>query len=228
MGAILALGAATLLFAAPAGAQAPERQLTRPLGPEKSLTALTPARADVLTNALRQGRIGAPRYALERATSLFHLDAVRARYGAVHRPDPHSATLILRDLSLRLDELSPADKVKARRLLARPTEMGFDPNGSGYTVAEAAPACTDIFCIHYVASTVDAPPLSDVNPADGFPDWVVSVAATLADVWTKEVDALGYRAPLSDALAKQWRRRALRRVPRQPRRSRVLRLLHHR
>jgi hypothetical protein len=198
MVAILALAAAPFSFAPPAGAQTPERPgLLR--GAEKRLPEVTPVRADALTRALRQGEIGVPRYALERATSLFHLGAVRARYGGVQRPDPRSATLILRDLTLRLNALAAADKVRARRLLARPTDMASDPDGNGYTVAEATPLCTTEFCIHYVPSTVDAPPPSDVSPADGIPDWVVKVRATVLSVWAWEAGALGYREPLSDA-----------------------------
>jgi hypothetical protein len=198
-GAIVALAVAALSFVAPAGAQTPERDLSRTLGAERRLPALTPVRVDALTRAFRQGEIGAAQYALERATSLFHLGGVRARYGVVRRPDPRSATLILRDLTLRLDSLSSVDRMRARRLLARPTDMGSDPDGHGYSVTEAAPVCASDFCMHYVASTGDAPPPADVSPADGLPDWVVTSAATVLDVWAREVGELGYRAPLSDS-----------------------------
>lgn len=182
MVAVLALAAA-----APVGAQTPDR-----------LPDVTPIRADALTKALRQGEIGLPRYALERATSLFHLGAVRARYGAVQRPDPRSATLILRDLSLRLNELSPADEERARRLLARPTDGVADPGKNGYTVPEATPRCRPDFCIHYVPNTEDAPPRRDAND-DGVPDWVMKVRSVVRNVWSSETGALRYREPLSDS-----------------------------
>ena len=186
---VLAAALAALFVAAPAGAQTPERA-----------SQLTPVSTDTLTRALRSGQIDEARYALERATSLFHLGVVRARYGEVERPDPRAATLVLRDLRLRLDELSPAEKTRARRLLARPTDGAADPDGHGYSVAEAPPVCLpDLFCIHYVATTVDAPPPGDANPADGIPDWVATAAAAVLQVWGKEIDALGYRPPLSDA-----------------------------
>ena len=182
MVAVLALAGA-----APVGAQTPDR-----------LPEVAPLRADALTRALQQGEIGAPGYALERATSLFHLGAVRARYGAVQRPDPRAATPILRDLTLRLNELSPADKERARRLLSRPTDGAADPLGNGYTVAEATPRCRPEFCIHYVPSTVDAPPPRDAND-DGVPDWVTKVRSIVQNVWRRETGALRYREPLSDS-----------------------------
>jgi hypothetical protein len=176
-----------LAGAAPVGAQTPDR-----------LPDVTPLRADALTQALRRGEIGTPRYALERATSVFHLGAVRARYGAVQRPDPRAATPILRDLTLRLNELSPADEERARRLLARPTDGAADPEGNGYTVAEATPRCRPDFCIHYVPSTVDAPPPRDAND-DGVPDWVIRVRDLVRNVWRRETGALRYREPRSDS-----------------------------
>jgi hypothetical protein len=188
--------AAFLLLAAPAGAQTPGPSADASSRPP----ALSPSPSDALTRALRTGEIDAPRYALDRATSLFRLRTVRERYGAVERPDPRSATLILRDLSLRLDELSPAARKRALELLARPTDPPNPdfPEEPSYSVAEAAPICTADFCIHYVTSTVDAVPSTDVSPADGIPDWVVEAAAVVQNVWTQEVDVFGYRPPLSD------------------------------
>jgi hypothetical protein len=71
----------------------------------KPLPAFAPAERDALTRALERGRIDPATYALERARALFDLSAVRSRYGDVRRADPREATLILRDLVLRLDEL---------------------------------------------------------------------------------------------------------------------------
>jgi len=159
---------------------------------------LTPAAHDGLTRALASGELSEAEYALERARSLFGLDSVRARYGSVERAGPHDATLVLRDLLARIPELSPSQRQEARRLVARPTDSP-DPFGSTYTVAEApsSPLCTTHVCVHYVVSSNDAPPLVDSN-TNGHPDWIDDAAAELELVWSKEVDAYGYRAPKSD------------------------------
>jgi hypothetical protein len=195
LGFLLAALLALFLSPSPAGAQAPERS-----GPElKRLPALTPVVEDGLTEALAAGEIDAARYALERATALFHPVDVRARYGAdVARPGPRQATMVLRDLVGRLDELSPAERARAKRLLARPTEGAADPDGHGYTVPEAGPVCSGAdFCLHYVPTSVDAPPALDDN-GNGLPDWVETSASVLAHVWGRVTGLLGYRRPLSD------------------------------
>lgn len=166
--------------------------------PGKPLPALTSVGDDALLRALERGRLDEAAYALERARSLFDLAGVRARYGDVERPDPRAATLVLRDLFLRLGELDPRPRAEAVALLARPTDGGADPAGDGYAVAEETPVCTDQGCIHYVASTADAPSLTDVDPANGIPDYVDAASAVLEEVWAKEVTELGYRAPKSD------------------------------
>lgn len=164
----------------------------------KRLPALVPVGRDALARALERGRIDQATYALERARALFDLEAVRARYGDVHRADPHAATLVLRDLVARLEDLSTAQRRQAREILARPTDGASDPQGDGYTVVEATPLCSTNGCLHYVASTLDAPALDDVSPANGIPDFVDSASATLEEVWTTEVTTYGYREPKSD------------------------------
>jgi hypothetical protein len=175
---------ATIAFAAPA------------YGTSRRAPALTPAPRDALSLALATGRLTAAEYALERARSLFSLTSVRARYGLVARPGPHDATLILRDLLARLHELSPAEQIVARRIVARPTDPS-DPFGNRYSVDEAPPYCTTNVCVHYVTSSGDAPLPTDVN-ADGVPDWIESTGAELEVIWAKEVVEYGFRPPKSD------------------------------
>lgn len=166
--------------------------------PGKPAPAPVEVGEDALTRALGSGRIDEAAYALERARSLFDLADVRARYGDVVRPDPRAATLILRDLVLRLGQLTPGQRAAARTILARPTDGNADPMGDGYAVAEEAPVCTEHGCIHYVASTDDAPDPTDVDPANGAPDFVDRASETLEEVWAAEVVAHRYRAPKSD------------------------------
>jgi len=75
---------------------------------------LTRTAPDSLTRALARGELTQAQYALERAASLFHPGRVAARYGPITRPNPRDATLILRDLALRVRYLdSPADQARA-------------------------------------------------------------------------------------------------------------------
>jgi hypothetical protein len=157
---------------------------------------------DALARALAAGRLSPAEYALERARSLFRLGAVRREFGDVSRPDPHAATLILRDLALRLRELPAADRREARRLLARPSDGLADPFEDGWTVDEApaSPVCDAHICVHWVETSTDAPTLADTeSPADGVPDWIENVVQpTFATVWTTEIDTMQNPAPLSD------------------------------
>ena len=107
-------------------------------------------------------------------------------------------TLVLNQLSQTLDDLPEADQRRAERILARPTD-GNDPEDEllTYTVPEAAPYCLGNVCVHYVATTGDAPPMADAD-TDGIPDWVDQTARVMGTAWNREVTELGYRAPLPD------------------------------
>jgi hypothetical protein len=192
--AALGLLAATCVASATASASAGTQ---RRAAPELTL----PRHADGLSRALANGRLSAAREALLRAEALFHPALIAARYGAVTRPGQHDATLILRDLAARIRDLSPADQAAARGVLGRPSDGGADPLGNGWSVAEAAgsPACGAHVCVHWVATTADAPAAADTTPANGIPDWVDSTLATVEHVWDVEVTTMGYQAPLDDS-----------------------------
>lgn len=153
--------------------------------------------ADGLTRALRTGRIDRATYTLERARALFDLGGVRARYGDVAAADGREATMVLRDLFRAYEDLTPAERGIADALLARPTDGQADDFGDGYTAAEATPYCSTDGCLHYVATTVDAPPITDAN-ANSVPDWVETTATEFQTVWAAEITDLGFRAPKSD------------------------------
>ena len=99
-----------------------------------------------------------------------------------------SATVALRDLWLARPDLTGADAVEADALLARPTDGPQDPFGNGYTVPSTS-TCGPHVCVHYVTSTADAAPSTE---------WVALTLATLENTYAREVDDLGYRAPLGD------------------------------
>ena len=151
---------------------------------------------DALTTAFERGRLSRSEYALERASSLFDLAAARARFGDVERPDPHDATLLLRDLVLHKDELQGSDRRRANRILARPSDGAQDPHGDGYApnaVREAT--CRDMdggggkdACLHWVSNTRDASTRGYIDDA----------VRTLKKVWQVEITELDYRTPRSD------------------------------
>ncbi len=152
------------------------------------------AQGDHAGPAERAGRITTARAALERARSLFRVDAARGD-GIV--PGQRDASLVLRDLLANVEALPAEERAEAIRILARPDDgSGF---GADYSVpaAQVRVSCTVHFCVHWVGSTIDAPSLVDAN-GDTIPDYIESVRTTLEEVWAAEVDGLGYRAPKSD------------------------------
>ncbi|HET6624877.1 MAG TPA: MXAN_6640 family putative metalloprotease [Nocardioidaceae bacterium] len=162
---------------------------------EKVLPAPLPS-SGKLGQALAAGRISPATYALRRAKRLLDGPPVRdnARVLPAARRD---ATLVLRDLGLRLDALSPKDQAQAERLLARPTDGAKDPIGQGYQTKDATAYCLAKLCVHWVATTTDAPAPQD-SDGDKVPDWVELTGATFEHVWDTEVGEYGYRAPKSD------------------------------
>ncbi|MGH2451515.1 MAG: MXAN_6640 family putative metalloprotease [Candidatus Limnocylindria bacterium] len=181
-----ALGGTVLVLAAFAvwtGAAAAE---------QRPLPALAPAADDALGDALAEGDLTEAQYALERARSLFRLGVVRREFGNVERADGRDATLLLRDLAVRLRELSGAERRQGERLLARPGD-GDVQVGNGWHPAavRAGPECgvDDKVCVHWVTTSADA-------PTD--PSYPARVQDTFEHVWDHEVEALGYREPLPD------------------------------
>jgi hypothetical protein len=170
-------------------------------GGVKQLPGLTPVGHDALTRALAHGKLTEGQYALERARSLFALAGVRREFGEVAKPGPRQATPILRDLTLRLALLSPADRAEAGGIVARPTdhlyswERHYKPSAGP---VQSACDATRPLCFHWVLATGDAPPLGDADPANGIPDQIDRTIETFSAVWDLEVGAYAYRPPLPD------------------------------
>lgn len=170
---------------------------TASAGGAQRLPALAPAAQDSLSRALARGEISEAVYSLERARALFAPRAVARRFDGLERTDPRSATLVLRDLALRLGELDPARRAAAEALLARPDDGAADPGEQGYSVPAAAPLCSANVCVYWVPTTPDAPPALDTD-ANGVPDQVDSTLRVFEEVWQKEVVEYGYRPPKPD------------------------------
>lgn len=194
--AVLALGA-TVVPAAGANRANDRSRVAR------GLPRVTPVANDALQRALERGRISEGRYALERARSLFHLKKVRKEFGEVARPDPHAATLLLRDLALRLRTLEGDEELEARAILARPDDAD-DPTFKdfeldGYSNGKVTECSTERnYCLHWAPpeDSNHAPPQTDAD-ANGRPDFVDDAFETMDTVWD-DIAALGFRAPKDD------------------------------
>ena len=126
----------------------------RPAPSTAQLPALAPAPDDALTNALESGDLSSAEYALHRARSVSRLGEVRDEFGAVAPADPHAATLIFRDLSLRVGSLDGDDRDEAAALLARP-DNGGPHDGTLEYPASATEVTIESpnFLVHYVTSS---------------------------------------------------------------------------
>ena len=110
-------------------------------------------------------------------------------------------SVALRTLAEKLPELKGDDRRKAERLLARPTQgQATDSDAKAYTVPEAPAHCGPHFCVHYVTSTENAPPLTDDN-GNGVPDYVEATLREFENVWNVENDRMGWAPPRSDGAA---------------------------
>jgi hypothetical protein len=149
---------------------------------------------DGIARALEAGRISEAQYALERVRAIAEPIRARLVFGEVETPQRLEATMILRDLVARIDQLSPAERAVARRLLARPTSASDSIRR--YRTA-ARNRCGPRICVFWVERTSDAPSPKDKN-RNGIPDWVDLTRKVAAYTWDVEVGRMGYRAPKSD------------------------------
>ena len=129
-----------------------------------------------------------PRAAMRRAERIL---AGRARRGG------RELTPLLKQLALALPSLDGAERRRALRLLARPTLGESTLSDQSYTVAEEPPHCTAHFCVHWVDTTDDAPPLDD-GDGDQVPDYVEAAAGVFENVYAVENVQLGWRGATSD------------------------------
>ena len=164
-------------------------------GAARPQPALTPGPNDGLSRALAGGALTDAEYALQRARSIFDRAAVRARFGTVAPARELDATLVLRDLVVRYNELGPAERRQAAVILSRPDD-DTNPNEDGGHYDPAVVSsdnyvnrCTGDFCVNWVTVSSDA----------ASPSFVDSVFASMETVWAAEIDRLGYREPKSDA-----------------------------
>jgi hypothetical protein len=161
-----------------------------------ALALLVPATAGAAVQSFGTIRAPAaeksPRATLHKAQSAL-LDGRGVRRGAEITP-------LLKQLALKLPSLHGAERKRAVQLLTRPTQGQGGSNELEYETAEEKPLCSDHFCIHWVKTTTDAPPLADSN-GNGFPDYVDTMDAVFEQVYTAENVDLGWKPPKSDGTA---------------------------
>jgi hypothetical protein len=109
-------------------------------------------------------------------------------------------TPLLKQLALKLPSLHGAERKRAVQLLSRPTQGQGGSNELEYETVEEKPLCSEHFCIHWVKTTADAPPLTDSN-GNGVPDYVDTMDAVFEHVYTVENGDLGWKPPKSDGTA---------------------------
>jgi hypothetical protein len=106
-------------------------------------------------------------------------------------------TPLLKQLALALPSLTGAERKRAVDLLSRPTQGQGGSNELEYEVAEQPPLCAAHFCVHWVKTTDDAPPLTDANH-NGTPDYVETMSKVFEHVYDVENTQLGWKPPKSD------------------------------
>lgn len=107
-------------------------------------------------------------------------------------------TPALLEVARQRPALSRSDRAEADSLLGRPTDPSDTLQTAGpYTVAEQTPACTAHFCVHWVASTADQPPLAD-GDHNGLPDYIEKIMTAAEQSYDAEVTGLGWQPPKSD------------------------------
>lgn len=163
----------------------------RLLLPTLALALLLPASAQAATFGGSDGSVDSlsPRATLHKAQS-----ALVAGRGVDAGTE---VTPLLKQLALKLPHLHGAERKRALGLLARPTQGQGSSNELEYETAEQKPTCSDHYCIHWVKTTDDAPPLTDANH-NGTPDYVETMDSVFEHVYEVENGELGWRPPTSD------------------------------
>ena len=132
------------------------------------------AHADPILSAQEAGTLGPAQADLYRATRALAPASLPVKLRSADAASDH-LSLSLRGAVLGRQQLSIDEQKLLSQLLLRPTTPG---NKYAFKVPEAKPHCSTNFCVHYVTTTIDAPPLTD-NDKSGVPDVVEEIAIQL-------------------------------------------------
>ena len=155
-----------------------------------AIALVAPAAADASSVHIATPGIGADSASPARTLS-------KAKAALAGRGQSQEVTPLMKDLALKLPALRGSERRAALRILARPTQGQGSGGELEYEVAEHAPLCSVHYCVHYVTSTDDAPPLADSN-GNGVPDYVETMDQVFEHVYDVENVQLGWRPPNSD------------------------------
>jgi hypothetical protein len=142
---------------------------------------------------------------LARAKSQLSENTERLRsHRRVGRGPGTDITMTLRDLAFARSALTGPSRREADALLSRPPDPGGDELGTPdpavvYPLRGRRSWCppNGVACVHWVTAGAERVNLTD-SDADALPDYVETVYATVAQVWSYQTGAMGYRKPLPD------------------------------
>jgi hypothetical protein len=139
---------------------------------------------DRLQAALERGDIGESEAARQTLLYLFDRSGMDPRWRVEGEPPAKCGTVLLARIQGRLGRVDAGTRQLFERL-------------AGGAQNDAAPNLYNTlhFRIEYQTTGPDAPPASDVTPANGVPDFVERTGEACERSWSIEVDSLGYRAP---------------------------------
>ncbi|MCC6217499.1 MAG: hypothetical protein IT376_21760 [Polyangiaceae bacterium] len=154
--------------------------------------AATPARVGPsrfvrIDEAERRGELSAAVASLRRVQAVRAPERLPAALEAEPGAGPHELSDLLRLAALRRGALAPPLAAELRDLLARPTDAS-DP--FAWSVTPEPAYCTEHFCLHWVASGPDAPPLFDPD-GDGVPKFIIDAGDQFETAW-RALTAIGY------------------------------------
>ena len=160
------------------------------------IIALGAALAAVPATAVAQSPSAPPSEAEAEAVLEHAVDLVD---GSPGQEPSRELTMVLAQLSQAAPVLEGQDRRTANAILARPDDGDGDRYGDGYEVDEApeSPACDPNFCVHWVATSADAPPLAD-GDGDDIPDYVEETLEAADDSADVENGSLDWVQPVGD------------------------------
>jgi hypothetical protein len=136
--------------------------------------------------------------ALARQLSMVALIASTGVASSASFAAPRGSTSIGWDAPVGSSRLA-ATAASGSPISRRPTGGNTDSYGDGYSVPSKH-VCGPHVCVHWVSSTVDAPPSADLNQNE-IPDQVDRTLDAFEVAWAAEVVRMGFRAPLSDIMS---------------------------
>ncbi|MCA9751968.1 MAG: hypothetical protein KC591_07235, partial [Gemmatimonadetes bacterium] len=138
-----------------------------------------------LADDLAAGRIDHETWLLESFRYGFAPERSAERYVPAERTLLRCGTPLVREYVAERDRLSASTRAEIDGYLTRPTDLGravyVSPSGH--------------FTLTYSTSGTHAVPTTDVNPANGVPDFVERCAEYMDTSWATEIDGLGFTAP---------------------------------